>query len=89
VAIPEGSLPLSKTDRGFVLATGEATGHAHVITEDIECYEKDGILYIKTDKAVDITHEEHLPVTVFSGIWKCGIVREFDAFENEARNVKD
>jgi hypothetical protein len=40
------SLPLGnkveRKERGYILAEGEATGHAHVIEEEIEMVEKDG-----------------------------------------------
>lgn len=34
-------------------------------------------------------HEEHKPVSLGKGIWKVGIVREYDPFEEEARKVRD
>jgi len=87
--VPEGSKSVSKSARGYVIARGEATGHAHVVEEDIELYEKDGILYLYTSKQVQVRHEEHLPVTLSAGIWKARIVREFDPFVEETRIVKD
>jgi len=87
--LPEGVKPVGKRARGYVIAEGEATGHAHVIQDDIELYEKDGILFVKTSKDVSVHHEEHLPVTLGAGIWKVGIVREFDPFLQEYRKVTD
>jgi len=88
-SIPEGVGLVDKTERGYVMAIGEATGHAHVIESDLECYEKDNILYFKNDKPVALKHEEHGTITIEPGIWKRGIVREFDAFQEESRNVQD
>lgn len=75
--IPEGAKRVSKTNRGFVLAEGEATGHAHVIQEEIEMYEKDGVLFIMVEKPVTVEHEEHKPVRIESGTYEIGFVREY------------
>jgi len=87
--LPEGIKTRSRSRRGYVIAEGEATGHAHVINEEIEFYEKDGVLYLKTEKEVQVKHEEHKPVIIGKGIWRVGIVREYDPFTEEARTVKD
>ena len=92
-SLPEGSKIKNASDKGYVLAEGESTGHAHRITEiasDIcRLYEKDGVLYVKALNSVNLTHEEHKQVTIPEGIWEVGIVREYDHFLEEARNVKD
>lgn len=78
--------------RGFVLAEGEATGHAHAIrdVEGVRMYEKEGTLYLKVEaEQAEIRHEEHLPVTVAKGLWKVGRVREHDPFEDRSRWVAD
>jgi hypothetical protein len=51
-SIPKGAKKVKKTKRGYVLAEGEATGHCHAVTEEIEMYEKGGTLYLKNDKPV-------------------------------------
>lgn len=71
---------MNRDERGFIIAEGEATGHAHVINDDIELYAKDGILFVKTEKPVEVRHEEHRPVTLDPGIWQVGTVREYDPF---------
>lgn len=76
--IPAGATPVSKSTRGFVLAEGEATGHAHVIQDEIEMYEKDGVLFIRVEKPVTVEHEEHKPVRIESGTYEIGFVREYD-----------
>lgn len=87
--IPEGATRVFRNQRGYVLAEGEATGHAHVIDDYVEMYEKDGVLYIRVDKPVTVKHEEHKPIRLESGIYKVGKVREYDPFEEEVREVKD
>lgn len=88
-AIPSGSQRVPGTKGGFVLAKGEATGHSHVIKDDIEMYEKDGVLYIRADKPVIVFHEEHQPLEIPQGTYEIRIVREYDPFAEEARKVLD
>lgn len=87
--LPKGLKSVKRKERGFVLAEGEVTGHAHVITEDVELYEKGGVLYLKNDTAVSVVHEEHKKTTIPAGIWEIGIVREYDFLSEEVRNVAD
>jgi len=79
-----------KYGRGrYILAEGETTGHAHAITQEVELFEKDGILYMKNNDQVEVEHEEHGNVQVPDGIWRVDIVQEYDHFEEEARRVMD
>jgi hypothetical protein len=87
--VPNGAIPVKRQERGYILAEGEATGHAHVITKDIELYEHDGVLYLKNEQEVTIQHEEHKPVTLSPGTWRVGRVREKDMLEGFARQVVD
>lgn len=88
-ALPDGAKAVERTLRGYVIAEGEATGHAHVVLDDIELYEKDGVLYLRTETEIQVKHEEHKSVILNKGIWKVGIVREYDPFSEETRNVMD
>lgn len=90
--IPDGL----KKKPDYVLAEGEATGHHHVI--DIDplteagldlLQDENGDLYLLTDKAVTVRHEEHNPITIDPGQYKIGRVREYDHFAEEARRVVD
>lgn len=89
--IPEGAKAVAARERGFVLAEGEMTGHAHVIDRvaDIEFMEKDGLFYIVNKKPVTVRHEEHKPLTLPAGTWRVRGVREYDHFAEEARRVAD
>ena len=89
VKIPEGVNRVSKTARGFILAEGEATGHAHVIEDDIEMYEKEGVLFIKIEKSVTVEHEEHKPIRLEKGNYEIGYVREYNFYKEDPRRVKD
>lgn len=49
-----------------------------------------GIRYLKvTEKPIDLDHEEHRTVTIPPGEYEIRIVREFDHFKEEARQVID
>ena len=75
----------------LTLAQGESTGHHHTITEgDAELYEQEGTLFlwVKSEEAT-LTHQEHKPITIPKGDYQIDIVREYDHFAEEARNVRD
>jgi hypothetical protein len=75
----------------LVLAEGEKTGHKHQIIEgDAELYEENGTLYLRvnSDQAI-LAHEEHKHQVIKKGDYQIGIVREYDHFAEEARNVAD
>lgn len=80
--------------RGIVFAEGEYTGHYHAIketdTDDVELYEENGVLYcsVKKERAT-VEHQEHGAIVLPKGDYKIGIVKEFDPFEEEIRQVKD
>ena len=75
----------------LTLAKGEATGHHHTITEgDAELFEHEGTMFLRVNsKEAILTHQEHGAITIPKGDYKIGIVREFDHFAEEARNVQD
>lgn len=96
--IPKGAKKIDKGHfahllgiRGYVLAEGETTGHAHCISdvENVEMVEKDGMFFIRVLKDVTVTHEEHKPVKIPPGIYRVRKVREYDHFAEEARDVRD
>ena len=75
----------------LVLQEGEMTGHAHRVSDGLAELFLNGstkYLRVKSDTAT-ISHEEHNAITIPKGLYKIGIVREYDHFAEEARNVKD
>lgn len=87
--IPHGGTVVRHA-RGWVVAEGEGTGHAHVVIGDgVEVYEKDGTLYVSAPNGGTIRHEEHKPIDLAPGNYEIGIVREYDHFVEEARQVRD
>jgi len=93
-ALPEGVKVLKPTPRGYVLAEGEVTGHAHVVDVDaskVQAFIDDlkQVWLVVKDKPVTVRHEEHGAVTLDKGVWKIGIVREVDPFTDEIHAVRD
>lgn len=89
-SLPEGAKKQAKDARGrVVLAYGEVTGHAHAIVSDlVEPYVADGVLYVKADGTVELRHEEHGTIELTKGIWKKAIPqREYTP--EEIRDVRD
>lgn len=77
----------------FILAEGEATGHAHVIEgtdiNNVEMFRIDGELFLDVKGSVVVRHEEHHSQTVKKGLYKIDIVREVDPFTKEVRRIVD
>ena|SRR3990167_7194600 len=87
--IPAGK-KIDKKARGYVLADGETTGHAHVIEEEVELVEKAGVLYLGVrGDSVMLKHEEHGHIEIPVGNYEIGIVREYDHFAEEAKPIVD
>lgn len=90
-ALPEGAKRVRTRAGSYVLAEGEATGHAHRIARvaGLAVYELGGLLYVETETEVAQTHEEHAPVTYAPGVWEVGRVREKDWLADAVRTVAD
>lgn len=90
-SVPEGAREIPATGRGYILAEGEATGHAHRIEDvaGVEFLEKDGRFYVVNMRPVTIRHEEHKSLTLPPGRWEVGKIREYNHFEEETREVRD
>lgn len=79
-----------RKDGRAVVAYGEVTGHCHeVIGEGVEVYEENGTLYVHAPQGGTIQHEEHKPISLPPGDYQIGIVKEYDHFAEESRNVRD
>jgi len=75
----------------LTLAKGEATGHHHTITDgDAELFEHERTLYLRVNSnEATVTHQEHSAVTIPKGDYQVEIVKEYDHFAEEVRNVRD
>lgn len=75
-----------------IVQHGEATGHAHRLHGDgFRLYSdaKSGERYLRILKPTALRHEEHHEQMFAPGDYRIGIVREYDHFEEETRNVVD
>ena len=76
--------------RGFVLADGEVTGHAHVIQDpNVKMFNLGNKMFMECSKTVTVVHEEHNPIEIPAGTYEIGRVQEYDHFTEEARQVRD
>lgn len=83
----EKNIKSSKKVSEVVLAEGEVTGHSHILSgTDLLVLEDD---MIDVQSPSKIVHEEHSSFTIDPGLYKKQIVREYDHFEEEARQVRD
>ena len=89
--IPNGAEKMKPRARGYVLADGEVTGHAHAIVDvdAVELYEVDGTMYLNVLAPTPLTHEEHGTIDLPVGLFEIGQVVEVDPFEKETRIVRD
>ena len=87
--IPTGATKKEKTEKGYILAEGEHTGHTHRILAGVLMYCIGAKLFLENQKEVTILHEEHNEVTLPPGMWEIDQVREYDHFEEEARVILD
>jgi hypothetical protein len=86
--IPKSQRCAVKNGR-FVLADGEATGHAHTICE-LDCtlfIDDQQRLFMRTDDGCTLMHQEHGPISVDPG--KYEVVRQREYAPGEIRNVAD
>ena len=84
-AVPHGAKKVASN----IIMEGEFTGHAHRIIGEATILEMDGIKFLQNNAPVELIHEEHGQQTIPAGIYKIGVVKEFDPFEEEIRNVQD
>lgn len=75
----------------LVLAEGEHTGHKHqIIKGDAELYDHEGTLFLRVlSDTATLAHEEHAHQVLEKGDYQIGIVREYDHFSEESKNVAD
>ncbi len=90
-SLPSHTKKLKPKARGWVVAEGEATGHAHVLeVPGVELREDDnGVVWVNVSEAAELRHEEHHAQTIAPGVYEVGIVREVDPFTEEIREVMD
>jgi len=82
--VPADAVSVVPVAGRYVLAEGEATGHAHTIeaTPDVELYERNGVMYLRVlgaDETVreaarksvaELLHQEHAAHTLAPGTYR-------------------
>jgi hypothetical protein len=90
-ALPAGLVPGPRDGGRLVLARGEATGHAHVITgPDVVLHAAaDDIdrLFVEIVTRARVVHEEHATITVPAGFYR--VVRQREYVPGDYRYVAD
>lgn len=100
VMIPVALLPAEAVDLNTnVLQEGEHTGHAHrlQIDESLDVLDRPKVFqmpsslqkYFEVKAPTNLNHEEHHTINLPPGIYEVRIVREYDHFKEEARQVVD
>lgn len=81
--LPEGlkAVPGNLIHQGY--------NHHHTIEGDFELMQGEGDSYIVAKGACKLLHPEHKTVEIPSGIYKKEIVKEYDHWDEESRNVID
>lgn len=103
--IPKISKKEAEITKNPVLQHGEATGHAHRLHPSIEQFHDSsgvpnigfevvlnkatGTRHLKVTTPQTLRHEEHKEIQLPPGEYRIGIVREYDHFKEEAREVVD
>lgn len=75
-----------------VIQEGESTGHAHRLYDDEADILQEPTTkekYLRLVKPTALRHEEHKEIMLPPGNYRVGIVKEYDHFNEEARNVAD
>lgn len=86
--LPEGLEKLNTN----VVQEGEATGHAHRLHgEGFQLFHnpKTKEKFLRLVEPTSLKHEEHKEIKLPPGDYRIGIVREYDHFSEEARQVAD
>lgn len=80
--VPAFARRIVQSDRSFVLAKGETTGHAHTADlETCEIYELQDRLYMRVPEQTVVRHQEHRPVVIEKGDYIIWQVTEADPYE--------
>jgi len=90
-SLPQGLVPQEKDPD--TVEYGEVTGHAHQLTGSFQILQTPDrsarYLVVNPGEPVMLSHEEHLPFTIPSGLYRIGRVVEFDPLEEIIRQVAD
>jgi hypothetical protein len=92
--IPKGARKLTVREKHYVVAHSETTGNDHRIdvTEDMEIYELNGVIYVKSDSPVRVycpNPARHGVEEIPARTWEFDVAGQADHLTEELRNVTD
>lgn len=88
--IPKEAKKVKLSDSLIVLKGEGVNTHEITDTANIEAYEDNGVLYLKTNKKTTLVHQEHgKTVLEPNKIYRRRIEREFNYESQEARETRD
>jgi hypothetical protein len=67
----------------------KGNNHYHTIKGNFELYEYNNEMFILAMDICDLEHEEHNTIQLPAGLYKKGVIREYDHFLEESREVID
>lgn len=73
----------------LILSESKVTGHKHEIVGNAELFLDGTDMYLKVIDTVKLVHEEHKSIEVERGNYKVRKAREYDHFEEQAKEVED
>ena len=86
--ISNSALPKNLKQKDNCLAVGDG-GHSHSLDNNALVF-TDGITqYVTVARPSNLTHEEHVAITILKGTYKVTIQREYDIVRDEVRQVRD
>lgn len=88
--LPKGATLLHK-GLDYTVALGEYTGHSHTLVAEkpVEVFGWNGERFLRIKAGAKIKHQEHKQLEVQPGIYKIGLEKEFDYFQEKISEVRD
>lgn len=75
--MPQGAIQRERENGRVVLAHGEVTGHAHVVTGPAELFDADRQTFLRVGEGAEIRHEEHSTIPLPAGVYQVIRQREY------------
>ena len=80
----KGKKYLGKTENK-ALAEGEATGHLHLLTGEVDIYGYSDDKMFEVKNTATLIHPEHKPLTFDKGFYRVRRQREYDPIQHQRR----
>lgn len=86
--LPDG---VARSREKRTIALGEATGHHHSFSRDVEIYTQEGDprMWVVLEEEEMLTHQEHETIILEPGVYEYNGQTEPDPFTGMARRVRD